>query len=85
MPSGVESNLGMVYYGSGVITENGVNLRRGPGTSYESQGMVNKGDTLELTRIYQNDARQTWYLVRMTSGNNNGMYGWVISDFIKIS
>lgn len=84
MPSGVESNLSTVYYGSGVITENGVNLRRGPGTSYESQGMVNKGDTLELNRIYQNETRQTWYLVRMTSGNN-GLYGWVISDFIRIS
>lgn len=83
MPNGIE-NVGTPYKGSGKITENGVNLRRGPGTTFESLGMVNKGDTLELQRIYQNDALETWYQVLMTSGNNNGLYGWVIATYIEI-
>ena len=35
------------------VTNNGVNIRKGPGTSYSKSGTVDKGDVLQLTHVQQ--------------------------------
>lgn len=60
--------------GSGTVTGNEVNLRTGPGTSYESKGKVNSGDKVEI-------------LAQVTVGGKAWGYtknGWICMDFVKI-
>lgn len=49
------------------VTGNQVNVRKGPGLSYEAIGTVNKGDQLTITATYENDG----YLWGKSAG------GWV--------
>ena len=56
------------------VTGNGVNIRSGPGTSYESIGSVNKGDIL-----FSKGKSDNWYMVEY--GNTTG---YIIEDYVTI-
>lgn len=59
------------------ITENNVNLRVGPGTSYASLGQVNRGDYCDKKGVYGD-----WVNVAMTSGQRIGRSGYVYKDYV---
>lgn len=72
-----------IYY----ITGSNVNLRSGPGTSYSSGGYVQYGDTLDFVYNYNGSFTYQgegywWYHVLMTSGENSGNRGYVVSDYV---
>ncbi|NJN16427.1 MAG: C40 family peptidase [Oscillochloris sp.] len=58
----------------GVVREEGLNLRDGPGTNYVSMARMGTGQ--ELTLIEQFDS---WFLVEYGT-----QYGWVTADFLNI-
>ncbi|WP_019061432.1 hypothetical protein [Streptomyces prunicolor] len=71
------------YYFNGHINTNGVNLRNGPGTSYVSKGLLSKG-----TRTYVYCYREasgansrSWDYIKVTSGPNKNVKGWVRSGY----
>lgn len=53
------------------VNTDGVNIRKGPGTSYEKVGKANKGDVLKITKI-QRGSNYTW-----------GQFskGWICLDY----
>lgn len=53
------------------VSTNGVNIRKGPGTSYPKAGTANKGQQLQLTRVQQGGM----YLWGQFSG------GWICLDY----
>ena len=59
----------------GIITKNGVNFRKGPSTSFESMGKLNKNTSL----IIYNKVDE-WYYVRV-----GDKMGYVHSDYVKIT
>ena len=56
------------------VTGNGVNIRSGPGTGYESIGSVNKGD-----KLFSKGKSNNWYMVEY--GNTTG---YIIEDYVTI-
>jgi uncharacterized protein YgiM (DUF1202 family) len=58
----------------GVVVEEGLNLRDGPGTNYMSMARMGAGQELTLVEQFQG-----WFLVEY--GNQ---YGWVTRDFLNI-
>ncbi|MFI8944128.1 SH3 domain-containing protein [Streptomyces syringium] len=61
-----------------VRTDSGVNLRTGPGTGYESRGLLYDG-----TRIYVGCFSNRGYAyVQVYSGGHSGQYGWVATSYI---
>ncbi len=58
----------------GVVREESVNLRDGPGTNYVSMAKMGLGQELTLVERYEG-----WYLVEYGQ-----IYGWVTSDFLNI-
>ncbi|MCF1593385.1 SH3 domain-containing protein [Streptomyces muensis] len=55
-----------------------VNLRSGPGTKYASLGILFKG--ARFTEYCDKD--HDWSYGKVTSGPNNGKWGWVKSDYV---
>lgn len=60
----------------GTITEAGINLRRGPGTNYESLGKLTAGAEVTIQARYQ-----TWYKIETAAGT----VGWVARDLLGVS
>lgn len=58
----------------GVVREDNVNLRDGPGTNYVSMARMRAGQELTLIERYEG-----WFLVEYGQ-----LYGWVTSDFLNI-
>ena len=58
------------------VTENNVNLRKGPGTNYASLGQVNKNDTLKSLKV-----EGDWRKSQMTSGQNDGKTGYILKTY----
>jgi cell wall-associated NlpC family hydrolase len=58
----------------GVVREDGLNLRDGPGTHYVSMARMDAGQELTLIERFQG-----WYLVEYGS-----LYGWVTDEFLNI-
>ncbi len=58
----------------GVVREDNVNLRDGPGTNYVSMAKMRLGQELTLIEQYQG-----WFLVEYGQ-----LYGWVTSEFLNI-
>ncbi len=58
----------------GVVREENVNLRDGPGTNYVSMAKMRSGQELTLIERYEG-----WFLVEYGQ-----LYGWVTSDFLNI-
>ena len=61
--------------GSGTITGDNLNVRKGPGTGYDSVGKLNKGDTVKI-------------LEQITVGGKTWGYtgeGWVSMDYVKLA
>ena len=56
---------------TGTITGSDVNIRKGPGTSYESVGKYQKGDKIEILETKDGWARTD--------------KGWVILDYVKVN
>ncbi len=74
----------LVYTGikyDGTVMGNLVNLRQGPDTSYASHGFLMQDDTLV---IYGEPTPNNWYSVLVTSGQCEGLEGYVYGDFVKI-
>jgi len=69
-----ESSLG----GTGVIIQK-VNVRSGPGTEYDSLGMLNPQDVVELTG--KNDYG-TWLQIKFQDGP--GGFGWLTSAYVQV-
>lgn len=72
-----------VYTGvkyNGTVHGNKVNLRQGPDTSYAALGRVNQGDTL----IVYGQASNNWYSVKVTSGDSEGLEGYIYYDYVRI-
>lgn len=72
------------FLGLGYITENGVNLRSGPSTSYPSLGSLAKYDTIAVYSDMENDT-SPFIFVYVRSGKNEGKEGWVHEDYIAIT
>jgi uncharacterized protein YraI len=69
------------YDFDGHISANGVNLRSGPGTSYSIKGVVSKGTTTVFYCYRDYGAgKWSWDYLKITSGPNKGVSGWVRSD-----
>ncbi len=66
--SGDESSKDAVVV---TVNTDGVNIRKGPGTSYEKVGKANKGQVLTITKVHQG----TNYLWGQFSG------GWICLDY----
>lgn len=58
-----------------IVTGNVVNIRKGPGTSYDVSHKSNLGDILEIL-----DKNNNWYYVKTTSG----IVGWITGDYISV-
>jgi len=56
---------------TGTITGDNVNIRKGPGTSYEAVGQYDKGDKIEILETKDGWARTE--------------KGWVIMDYVKVN
>jgi len=56
---------------TGTITGDNVNIRKGPGTSYEAVGQYDKGDKIEILETKDGWARTD--------------KGWVILDYVKVN
>ncbi len=63
-------------YIKGEVTENGVNVRRGPGSNYTSITKLNKGDKVKVI-----NTNSSWYQIILS----NGATAYMHSDFIKLS
>ena len=61
--------------GSGTVTGDKVNLRKGPGTGFDSNGKLNEGDKVEILRTLK-IGKHTW---GYTSN------GWIRMDYVKMS
>lgn len=59
----------------GVVTGNGVNIRSGPGTGYDSVGTLNEGDRVTVTTT-QTAGGRVWGKIAQ---------GWVCLDFVDLS
>ncbi|NTW03656.1 MAG: SH3 domain-containing protein [Oscillochloris sp.] len=58
----------------GVVVEEGLNLRDGPGTNYVSMARMSNGQELTLVEQFQG-----WFLVEYGT-----QYGWVTRDYLNI-
>ncbi|MET8289457.1 MULTISPECIES: hypothetical protein [unclassified Streptomyces] len=64
------------------INTNGVNLRSGPGTKYTSKGLLSKGTK---DRLYCHSPQTSatvpyWDYIKVTTGPNKNIKGWVRDD-----
>lgn len=60
----------------GLVLENAVNTRKGPGSAYERVGSVNSGENVQLLARHKD-----WYRVELS----NGSKAWIFSDLLKIA
>ena len=60
--------------GTGTMTGDGVNIRSGPGTNYDSVGSLKKGTTVEILHQVKIDGR-TWGCISK---------GWIAMDFVDM-
>lgn len=60
--------------GTGTMTGDGVNIRSGPGTNYDSVGSLNKGTTVEILHQVKIDGR-TWGCISK---------GWIAMEFVDM-
>lgn len=58
-----------------------VNMRSGPGTSYDKIAQYNIGTSVEILDTVTNSAKETWYQVKVIG---TGTVGYIRSDFITI-
>ncbi len=71
------------WYGlNGHITGSGVNLRTGPGTKYASKGQLSKGTTFYFY-CFKEYGYEGWDYLKVTSGPNKGVKGWVNDRYTK--
>jgi hypothetical protein len=54
-----------------------INIRTGPGTNYESIGLLNQGDACTLTG---RDPANTWWQVQCL----NGLSGWILQQLVDV-
>lgn len=60
----------------GLVLENNVNIRKGPGSAYERVGSVSSGANVSLLARHKD-----WYRVQL----ENGTKAWIFSDLLKIA
>ncbi|WP_129670441.1 SH3 domain-containing protein [Candidatus Chloroploca sp. Khr17] len=60
----------------GMVLENRVNLRRGPGSAYDRVGSINADNNVKLLARHKD-----WYRVEL----ENGTRAWIFSDLLRVS
>ncbi len=70
-----------IYRGYGKTTDSNVNLRKGPGTSYDSLGQLEKGTIL---LVYSDSSYPSWFEVWVESGVHDGKRGWVSRSYVDV-
>ncbi|GAB4447655.1 MAG: SH3 domain-containing protein [Chloroflexi bacterium OHK40] len=60
----------------GTVLENGVNIRKGPGSGYDRLGSVGAGTGVSLLARHKD-----WYRVQL----ENGTKAWIFSDLLKVT
>ncbi|MBA2950536.1 SH3 domain-containing protein [Streptomyces himalayensis] len=68
------SACGYRYYATPLKTTTAVNLRNGPSTSYDSQGVLRRGTGFNLYCVKRDFS---WYYGKVVGGANSGTWGWV--------
>lgn len=61
------------------VTENGVNIRKGPGTNYISLGQQNKGD---IVYVHQWAVNGTNFAYVLCDSPNKGVYGYIHMQYL---
>ncbi|MEU3639922.1 SH3 domain-containing protein [Streptomyces albogriseolus] len=71
------------YDQSAGVDGNGVNYRTGPGTSYQSKGMLYRADSV---KIYCE--RNGWYYTKLRKKSASGLSvntpGWIRKDMVRL-
>ncbi len=60
----------------GVVSENSVNMRKGPGSAYDRMGSLNAGTEVSLLARHKD-----WFRVQL----GNGTKAWVFSDLLNVA
>ena len=60
--------------GTGTVTGDEVNIRSGPGTAYESKGVANSGDSIEILAIFK-IGEKSWGCTAK---------GWICMDYVTM-
>ncbi|MFI0813505.1 hypothetical protein [Streptomyces echinatus] len=68
------------YYFNGHINTNGVYLRSGPGTKYTARGLLSKGTRTYFYCYRSIPHQRAWGYIKVMSGPNKGVKGWVRND-----
>jgi uncharacterized protein YraI len=77
------SSCNSPWYGlNGYITGSSVNLRSGPKTTYASKGLLAKG-TKFYFYCFKTYGYEGWDYLKVTSGPNTGVKGWVNSRYTQ--
>jgi len=67
---------------NGVVKNETVNLRRGPGTNYDIAGKVSQDDRFVVDGKTQDG---DWLRVKMLSGVENDRWGWLFADLLDLN
>jgi uncharacterized protein YgiM (DUF1202 family) len=65
----------------GVVVVNILNVREGPGISYQAVGSLNKGEKFYILGETTNSTNNKWLLISLP----NNTFGWVIGDQIHVA
>ncbi|WP_406397366.1 SH3 domain-containing protein [Streptomyces sp. NBC_00879] len=78
---GSSSCTGQTHNGTYKAKQDLVNLRSGPGTSYDAKGLIPRGTTVHLEcSVLKSDG--VWYYVTPKTGVHKGAKGWIRTDAI---
>ena len=75
----IDSKVYAVDQRTGTINASSVNVRSGPGTSYERIGKVTKGDYGVIIDESKDESGSIWYEIVI-----NEIQGWVISTYVDV-
>jgi len=67
----------------GVTATTVVNVRSGPGTSYDSYGMLQPGQSAAATGKTTNPEGELWYQIYLPTASDD--IGWVSGEFVEVT
>lgn len=70
------------YSGVGAINGTNVSLRPHHNTTVPAGGYVNTDDMGNITHLYPSSGNTSWIRMEMTSGQCQGLNGWVYSQYV---
>ncbi len=66
---------------NGTITENGVNVRAGPGTRFDAFGQLQKGQKVE---VFARNETSEWLQILYPLRNDQNLRAWVSAEFVQL-